>query len=533
MKLTITNKSLEQKPQSDIEKAMYFKNLTFTTIDIDESEFEKYINSGYTLTYLFKDSTFTRKEKYMKFNYVGTQYICVDIDSCEISPLQFADSVKYKPTLLHTTFSNLTPQKQNKWCFHMIYVFDDIIKGEENFNKVFQTLTEDYKELVDKNAKDCHRCIFTSNSSLDNYIFKNFNIIYNINSFNINNNIIYNNTINSSNIISDKEKNFPKIESRKLDTNFINDLNNLSRGEFIEKYRKVYNYRRETPIEYDSEKSFVDLTNIDYYEIMNKTKYDSTKKRSIKNKISIGNRCKQLFIDAVQFKAINPNMTLEELVAALIDEVYTFYDNSDGKVTNKAILDCARAVIDGEYTPIKSNKKFKVNKQYFSDNNIYCSVQQRSGKAKQDLKDEMIGEFIDLSISFEGNMTILKENGISIKKERLFQFLERFNITLKTDKELRNQRIIEIYLDNSDKSFYELETICKSEGIKVSYKTINNIVKEYKKTINNNNGKKNHLSDIKTSINIISDGEKNFPLCNNTNQNIYNYDYSQYQTRSV
>lgn len=176
--LTIANKRLKQKPIEDDEKGKYFYNLSFDTKEVNLNELKVLVSNGFTLSYLFKDKAFVRKPKYMSNNYLGTQFVCVDVDKCDISPKDFFERIKYKPTILHTSFLNKTKEKENKWCYHLLYCFDGIIYGEKNFTKAFDTLTSDYTEFVDSDAKDCHRCFFTSNSTLPNYEIITTNLIY-------------------------------------------------------------------------------------------------------------------------------------------------------------------------------------------------------------------------------------------------------------------------------------------------------------------------------------------------------------------
>ena len=140
MNITIANKKLTEKPQTNIEKSIYFKDLTFKTANFNLNVFKEIIENGYTITYIYKDKQFTRENHYMTNNYVGTQFICVDVDKCDITPIEFVDKIEYKPTFIHTTFSNLTEAKDKKYCFHLIYCFNEIIKGEDNFNTIFNIL---------------------------------------------------------------------------------------------------------------------------------------------------------------------------------------------------------------------------------------------------------------------------------------------------------------------------------------------------------------------------------------------------------
>ena len=79
-------------------------------------------------------------------------------------------------------------------------------------------------------------------------------------------------------------------------------------------------------------------------------------------------------------------------------------------------------------------------------------MEKKIGVAKRDLKDDAIGEVIDLNLSLEDNLDVIRKNGISLKKKRLVEFCERYNLKLKTNKEIRNDKIIDLYKENKDSS---------------------------------------------------------------------------------
>ena len=248
----------------------------------------------------------------------------------------------------------------------------------------------------------------------------------------------------------------------------------------VDKYFPIYPFLRESEYKIDNSKSYIDLRNQDYYEVFNKTRFDGDKGKFVKKTVKNGNRHHQLFLDAIQFKAANPSISIEGLILALVNEVLNYYDNSDKEMNNKLIIQTALNVFNGDYKASKSKKKIKVNKSYFYENE--CSIQKKIGVAKRDLKDDAIGEVIDLNLSLEDNLDVIRNNGISLKKKRLVEFCERYNIKLKTNKEIRNDKIIELYNSNKDLSYSKLKTICEMNGIDVSQDTIERIIKEYLKS---------------------------------------------------
>ena len=525
MKISIANKKLLSKPQSNIEKANFFKDITFKTGNISKDTFLKVIETGCTITYLYKDSEFNRSNSYMKNHYLGTQFICVDIDSCSINPIEFVERLKYKPTLLHTTFGNLTPQKQNKWCFHLFYIFDEVIKGEDNFRFVFDRVTEDYSDYVDNCAKDCHRVIFTSNKNLPNYICKDYGIIYKVKDF-LSNTVVeefveLDNFFNessgveknkdafilssSSNNIEASSKNQTVKNSDKisrndwnLDDEFFSDLNSMQRSDFISKYYtdriSSHTVITDEMIHYtDNGIVYADLRGVDWYEVPSKFRFNPTTGKSSISKVQNGNRTKSLMFDCLMFLKCNPTISKEELVVALINEVYKYYNNSDKELSNYKILGIAKYgwnLKDNiQVKPLK--KKFKI---LVSDSMKKIMA---TGVINKLMKDEQIEENLDYTKTLEDNIKLMKENGIKITKNRLQQFLKDYEVTLKTDKQIRNEKVLELYLNNPSLSLREMVKLCSENGIKIEKDTISSIIKEFQSV------GKNETASILNSTNNI------------------------------
>jgi hypothetical protein len=457
------------------------------------------------------------------------------VDKCNIDPIDFVERIKYKPTVVHTTFSNLTEQKGNKWCFHLIYCFDEVIKGEDNFRFVFDKLTEDYSEWVDNCAKDCHRVIFTSNKNLPNYICKDYGIIYKVkdflsntvveefveldNFFNESSSVEKNKdafTLSSSNNREASSKNQTVKNSDKISRNdwnlneqFFTDLNTMQRSDFIDKYYtdsiSSHTIITDEMIRYTNNGIvYADLRGVDWFEVPSKYRYNPTSGKSQIKKIQNGNRTKSLMFDCLMFLKCNPNITKEELITALINEVYRYYNNSDKELNNYKIVGIAKYgwnMKDNiQVEPLK--KKFKI---LISESMKKITA---TGVINKLMKDEEIEENIDYNLTLEDNIKLLKENGIKITKKRLQQFLQDYEVILKTDKEVRNNKVIQLHRENPTLSSRKLEILCRENGINISYKTIQGIIKEI------DNGKNNKTSSILTTSNNIEALAKNFPTYN-------------------
>lgn len=500
MKVTIsTNKFFERKPNAN-EIGKELSDAEFETIDIKPSDFSTIVEKGCVL------SCNCNSVKYgyhydKKANYRGIQFVLIDVDESDLSIDEILNRMKYKPTVVHSSYSHLNENKQFLNCYHLYFFLDEEIEGIENYTKLFNIFSEGIEDILDSKVNCPQRIVFTNHKDNEHFEYHQNDTIYKVKDFfDTNENKLrnLNDIINSAknysthillhdHSICEGEKNAELENHYNIDNDFFNDLNSLKRSELVDKYFPIYPFFRESEYKIDNSKSYIDLRNQNYYEVFNKTRFDGDKGKFVKKKVENGNRHHQLFLDAIQFKAINPSITIEGLILALVNEVLNYYDNSDKEMNNKLIIQTALNVFNGDYKAYKSKKKIKANKSYFYANE--CSIQKKIGVAKRDLKDDAIGEVIDLNLSLEDNLDVIRKNGISLKKKRLIEFCERYNIKLKTNKEIRNDKIIDLYKTNKDLSYSNLEQICIMNGICVSQDTIERIIKEY---LNESNQTKMH-----------------------------------------
>ena len=423
MKVTYSDKTLTHKPQK-WEIGKYFgkkgtaNRIQFKTEDLQPEDFEDIISNGHTLSYQVKgNDAMNRKE-----NFIGTDFIVLDIDSTDLTINEVLEKAAYTPTIIHTTFSNLTEQKQNQHCYHLIYCLNETLYGEENFNYAFSQFSEGIEDLVDPQAKDCHRITFTSNSKLPNYEYRYLGYTHSaptkgdthssetnslVSCFDITDNSSVKKNHSTSLYYSqynmnEEDKNLTHQDyTYGLDSTFIYDLNNLSRKEFLYQYSTIYDYITYTPptVTCETEEGIVyaDYRGIDYYELPSlwRVNEDGERKR---NKIEIGSRTKQLYVETNLFLLIKPDLTKEHLVYEAVRNVWENYNNTDRQFSNHYIL----SIIDniwnnkGSFTSPPIPRNFKILKCPLGMNKPACV-----GTVRRLLKDESIGNIIDINLSLE------------------------------------------------------------------------------------------------------------------------------------
>ena len=495
MKITIAVDPVKNKPRTQEELNEYFGGLKFKTGNFPISYWKEIIENGYTVTYCFKDEEFKREKGYQKNNYIGTEFIVVDVDELDEDPDTFVSKLKYQPTIYHTTFSNLTEYKNNKPCIHLIYCFDEFIPGENNFRTIFDMLVEgvDY----DKKARDCHRCIFTSNSELKGFIYRETGKIYHMSDFiqekqdtldtlfkkdkvSKNESAQYI-VLERDNILS--EQKITQSNLFGLSDSFKKEYYGSKREDFIKNNSIRYDFYTSTRIDPTmyNEKGYADLRGINYFEVPSaKYRWDHINNKPIIQKIKNGQRNNTLWLDAIAFMMIIQGITPEHLVYCLTREVYEHYMNSDMELSNTFIISKAKDVWNSinsiDKRPVR--KKFKIYMPYWKSQGI-TDVLQISRIIMKDIKDNDFGTYYDFSKTLEQNLTDFKELGIRTTKRTLEKWLKENNLEYTTDKQIRNNYIIELYKQGN--STREIERICKTEGINVSQKTVVNIINKVSK----------------------------------------------------
>ena len=410
---------------------------------------------------------------------------------------------------------------------------DETLYGEENFYYAFSLFCSGIEELVDKNATDCHRITFTSNSSLPNYQYKLLGNTYSTstiinnskNSETINGKEVrqaelsdlldtkggitneynkYNSSMNySSNSKSEfsvKKMNSSSIFSSShnmkeedknltnkkgywgLDKKFISDLSKMKRKDFVCNYSAVYDYITFTPptITRKTEEGIVyaDYRDVEYYELPSLWRINDSGERERK-KIEIGGRTTQLYVDINLFLLIKPDITKEHLVYEVVKDVFENYKNTDRQFTNHYILSMINNVWKnkGKFKGNPIPRRFKILEYASGLTNMDCV-----GIVRKLMKDKSIGSIIDLSLSLEENLVELRNMGMKIKKNRLMQFIKENHLEdyIKSDKQIKEERVLEIVKANPNASLRKLAEMCKEQNLLVSYETIRKISRTMK-----------------------------------------------------
>jgi hypothetical protein len=359
----------------------------------------------------------------------------------------------------------MTAEKHYKWCFHLLYVFDEVIYGENYFNAFFDTLAEDIP--YDNQARDPHRCIFTSNTALPNYVCRETGFIYS--------------TSKLKKYIDDNPNIYPVTNSRKkkgskkehdykvtINETFLSDFKNMERRDFIKKYMTIFPYTTETYIDpslYNN--GYADLRNTPYYTVPSAKSYWNKELKSLVDiKVIKGHRNAMILPDTLAFMKIFPNMTIEHLIYCLACQTYKYYDNSDGKMTMcpDFILHTATRVYQNpekyDFEPY-IRKKFKIDQQYWIDRGHYDWLEV-TNIIRRMMKDDDLGSMYDFSKTLEENLKDFRSAGLNTSRRTLMQWLKDKGYDYCTDKDMLKMKVRELHYIQPELTFRE---IAKETGI--------------------------------------------------------------------
>lgn len=286
-----------------------------------------------------------------------------------------------------------------------------------------------------------------------------------------------------------------------LEINFLNDIYDMSRTDFIKKYEDKFPYFTETPIKYEGHNDgYVDLSEINYYLVPSKErwKYDYLLKKVVYQKVSLDEWEEFLCKDGRNFLKINQGITKEHFVYIMVKYINENYQESN-LMEDSFIIDKCKEIWDyykvNDYVDV-NKKKFKIIKEYWIERGIDNWLVVGS-KIRSRLKKNSFSKWYDESKSLEDNISLLKEKGINTTKSTLKNWCDECGYTCNTRKELRNKVILEVYNEDRSRSYREIEKIVNDRGYKVGDDTIMKIIKEY----NKNNDYSTKTTDILITIN--------------------------------
>lgn len=241
------------------------------------------------------------------------------------------------------------------------------------------------------------------------------------------------------------------------------EINELSSKEFLNKYKDVIVYEKtqlkrkdNNEFHFGNDKPYIDLPE-DYYELIpsDYVVFDSFCYPVFEEDTLVRN--------TQQLKAINPELSADDILIG----VYRIY--SDIVDTNK-IIEVVETVMNTDCKGLHK-KEWKRDDTYWCHNKNELTWQARQGFARKYRACEKAG--IDMTLTIEENA---RRTNIPVR--RLKEWNESLNLGLKSEKELENDRLIQLIKENMSLSVRNLVELAKEHGLKAGKDKINKLRNE-------------------------------------------------------
>lgn len=401
--------------------------------DLNIFEFIKLVNEGHTFCYCFNDEgkIFGQQVKTEK-NFHHTTVLVLDVDDCKLSMDEYVGMIPeaFKPTLSYTTQNDSKENHRFRLVYCLNFTIFSINLYKNLYFKIISILEASTKiEMKDNCMKSVSQQFAGNASGNHQYILRN--ISYDLDDFKT---IVISDKF--SKIINqkrNKENTNTLNEKTEISDEMLNDFNELSHDDFIEKYSKKYNYQMETPYSYDSD-GIARLYDREYYRIYHK--FDVNDGHLIRYTVGDDRRTKMMLMALTMYK-INPRITDENIFYNLVVELTYFFNNSDNKINLGWMISTikeVRKMNEEGYNNIQSeNRNFIINKEYFAKDIAELMRQGKThkgavmsivAKVRKKINNERIGEVYDLSKSVKENLKIMHQKGLKVSQATLYRFVK-------------------------------------------------------------------------------------------------------------
>lgn len=396
------------------------KKISWEMRDTDLQGLIDSINNGHAFTHNFQNNQ-RRKE-----NFINACFIAIDVDGCKVSLEDTLDSLGKKPTMVYYTASN--QRKDDGYRFRLIYVFKQPIE-ENEYVPLTKSLMKYLEDNVEgfSNNDDCSKVInqfYFGNDKSESTMIVNPECVYAKDDFPhaIETSVNPKNKSSTSTITN---------SDNAIDIQFMKDYHELTPYSFLEKYHDKYQVQDHSrEIDYRNGAFIYDKDK--YEEIFRPIeRYQRNGKCYARIKIfhDGDNRRRHLYADAVRYRRITPDISIENLIYDLIFEIYGLgkYDNEDNQLD---VIGIAQSVMnipidklfDYEYTGRK--RRFSTDIEFCKANNLIRN--KYSKVVGKQLRMEEAMKHIDKSLSILENVALLNEKNIKISYRTLRRYINFF-----------------------------------------------------------------------------------------------------------
>lgn len=449
-------------------------NLTFHTVDLQIEELKERLEQGYTFSGIYSHKGYFKNtgKGVLKDHYVGTHLINIDLDEESVPMEEKLEQITLLPTLAYKTFSN--DDLKGKYRYRFIYIFDNIILGESNYEKIFNEICNINHLNYDRNAKVAYKLFHGTDKEvkITGKTYKPSNFKCNLN-------------CDDCGLCKPVSTNSYQFENKEFEKDFAR----MPFSDIVEKYKGIYRNIQQSQLPYaDSETPVIELPD-DFFEIVRPWKKGMEKNQIAKIKNHCHRRIK-LYNNLIIRRLITPNLTFDELIYALCFEMSHFIDNTDktdlitrqqliGIAENAFIADTSKfdyikprkSMVNPRYTAKYGLSKKQVRSRYNGQKNAQNNTQIKKNNS------EIINRFYNPNFTTEENIGYIEDmTGIKFSRatiqnwKRENGYTRSYNINSNNNnmkkKKLTKEEQDAMYAQLSDKSIKNI-----MENMNVSQRT--------------------------------------------------------------
>lgn len=431
------------------EKPSKFNNLHYKKKYLKYDDFIAHILKGHCFCHNYQSNDFIVKDK-TEANFSATNFLWLDIDSCDTDLQHVFQMINYKPNIAYTSFSNALEGKGFRYRF--IYLLNWEITSNEEYKKHINIILNSIKHdlgikfINDYIDTSCYSTAqqFVGNSKMNCELKLNRDYYYTKELFN---EIIENiecTTLLNLNKKKKREGTVTKIEQNSTVKEFMSQIQNFDITTF---HPTLSNIEK---ADLDEQAIYTDVEEQNIYQV--KFLLDENNKET---KVPQGVRNKVLFYQAIVIKNLSPDISLIELIKSL----WWLYEHKYEKTKDFNLKDICHIAIHVMELDTQTELFKKAGKRKYLINPKYknMSLEQKRkalGEAMRKKRDnKILGSYDcnktvsenakDLGVSKNSVYNALNENGIMLARESKYQTF-------------RN-----IFLDNPDASIRKLMKLTK------------------------------------------------------------------------
>ena len=443
MQITLSTTGSQTKPK--------LNNLIFHTVDLQLEELKERLEDGYTFSGLYSNKGEWKNtgKGVLKNHYIGSYTVNIDLDEESVRMEEKLEQITLLPTLAYKTFSN--DDYKGKYRYRFIYVFDTIILGESNYEKIFNEICCINHLNYDRNAKVGYKLFHGTDKAvlITGKTYKPSNFKCNLN-------------CDDCGLCMTVSTTSYQFESKEFEKDFAR----MHFADIVEKYKGIYRNIQQSQLpSADSETPVIELPD-DFFEIVRPWKKGMEKNEIVRIKNHCHRRIK-LYNNLVIRRLITPTLTFDELVYALCFEMAYFIDNSDrtdyitrqqliGIAENAMVADITKfnyikprkSIVNYRYTAKYGLSKKQVRSRYNGQKNAQNNTQIKKNNS------EIINRFYNPNLTIAENIDYIEDmSGIRLSDKTIRNWKKDNGLTREYNSKMKEKTRKKFTIDEQDAMF--------------------------------------------------------------------------------